>query len=87
MNLQIALIVILCFLGVLILLWVFVKKSIRHAVKKRELKQQIAALRKNKRANKRKAVRDVQRKKTMDHPLDSRDPWFGVRRKKTNRKS
>jgi len=65
--------------GVILFAWLYARKSIQEALRKRELNQQMDALIKNKQANKRKAARDKSRKKRVGDSVDLDDPWSGLR--------
>lgn len=71
--------------GIVLLAWLYNRKSIQAAIRKRELNQQIDTIIKNQKANKEKNNRDQSRKKRVGRTVDPVKPWAGVRNKKSHR--
>nr|BDD47572.1 hypothetical protein 6 [bacterium] len=71
--------------GIAVLAWLYNRKSIQSAIRKRERDQQIDSIIKNQKANKKKFNRDQSRKKRVGRTVDPDKPWAGVRGKKTRR--
>lgn len=67
-------------------IWVYNRKSIQEALRKRELNQQTDALIKNQKANERKSLRDKDRKKRIGNTVDPDNLWSGLRGQKTDSK-